>query len=382
MRALCWVAADELAVRQVPDPELRNERDVIVRVRRSATCGGDLPLLAGPDPLLRTGDVLGAEFLGEVVEVGNAVRRHRVGDRVVVGASVACGGCWYCRQGLHSCCDNGSADPASTDPGWGRLDAGCFGRPRAAGGFAGGHAEYVRVPYADVGAFQVPDAVDDDRALFAADAAPAGWLAAELGAVRPGDVVAIWGAGAVGQLAAQAAVLRGAARVLVVDRYEERLRMAERHAGAEPLDYRRTDIAAELRDRSGGRGPDVCVLAVGTPPARSAIDRFGGRTAERPDALREAVHACRKSGVVVVLGGADEFVDAFPLGAVTDRRLTLRGARRPDLRDVPMLLDRMARDELRTEHLATHRLPLEHGPQGYALFRDRADGCVRAVFTP
>ncbi|MEU7609747.1 alcohol dehydrogenase catalytic domain-containing protein [Micromonospora sp. NPDC049204] len=377
MRALCWVATDEVAVREVPDPELRNERDVIVRVRRSATSGGDLPLLAGRNPLLRAGDVLGAEFLGEVVEVGPGVRRHRTGDRVVVGASVACGGCWYCRHGLHSCCDNAHADPASADPGWGHSDAGSFGRPRAAGGFAGGHAEYVRVPYADVGAFRVPDAVDDDRAVFAADAAPTGWLAAELGAVRPGDVVAIWGAGAVGQLTARAAVLRGAARVLVVDRYEERLRMAERHVGAEPLDYRRTDVAAELRERSGGRGPDVCVVAVGAPPP----ERLGGR-ADRPDATREAVYACRKGGVVVLLGGTDGFVDAFGLGAVTERRLTLRGAGRPDLRDVPMLLDRMARGELRTEHLATHRLPLARGPEGYALFRDRADGCVRAVFTP
>ena len=182
--------------------------------------------------------------------------------------------------------------------------------------------------------------------------------------MRPGDVVAIWGAGAVGQLTARAAVLRGAAQVLVVDRHEERLRMAERHSDAEPLDYRRTDVAAELRDRSGGRGPDVCVVAVGTPPARSRADRFGGQHADRPDALREAVHACRKSGVVVVLGGTAGFVDAFPLGAVTERRLTLRGAGRPDLRDVPMLLDRMARDELRTEHLATHRLPLAQGPAG------------------
>ncbi|MFD6679113.1 alcohol dehydrogenase catalytic domain-containing protein [Micromonospora parva] len=382
MRALCWVAAGELGVREVPDPELRNERDVIVRVRRSATSGGDLPLLSGRHPLLRAGDVLGAEFLGEVVEVGPGVRRHGVGDRVVVGASVACGGCWYCRQGRHSCCDNAHADPAGADPDWTRSDAGCFGRPRLAGGFAGGHAEYVRVPYADVSAFRVPDGVDDDRAVFGADAAPSGWLAAELGAVGPGDVVAIWGAGAVGQLTAWAAVRRGATRVLIVDRHEERLQMAERHCDAEPLDYRRDDIAAELRDRSGGRGPDVCVVAVGAPPTRSMADRFGGRHVDRPDALREAVHACRKSGVVVVLGGTAGFVDAFPLGALTERRLTLHGAGRPDLRDVPMLLDRMARDELRTEHLATHRLPLARGPEGYALFRDRADGCVRAVFTP
>ncbi|WP_433535125.1 alcohol dehydrogenase catalytic domain-containing protein [Micromonospora sp. CA-249363] len=380
MRALCWVAADELAVREVPDPEVRNDRDVIVRVRRSATCGGDLPLLAGRDPLLSTGDVLGAEFLGEVVEAGPAIRGHRIGDRVVVGAGVACGGCWYCRQGRHSCCDNAGVDVASADPGWDRPDAGCFGRPRAAGGFAGGHAEYVRVPYADVGAFRVPDAVDDDRALFAADAAPTAWLAAELGEVRPGDVVAVWGSGAVGQLTAHAAVLRGAARVLVVDRHEERLRMAERHAGAEPLDYRRTDVTAELRERSGGRGPDVCVVAVGPPPPRSVVDRLAG--GDRPDPVREAVHACRKDGVVVVLGGNDGCGDAFVLGTITDKRLTVRGARRPDLRDVPMLLHRMARDELRTEHLATHRLPLADAPSGYALFAERADGCVRAVFTP
>jgi threonine dehydrogenase-like Zn-dependent dehydrogenase len=380
VRALCWAGADQLAVRQVPDPELRNARDMIVRVRRSATCGADLLLLAGRIPHLTVGDVLGHEFLGEVVEVGPEVRRHRVADRVVVCSTVACGACWFCRQGLFGSCDNGTAGPVHSEP-WGEPTGGCYGHPARLGGFAGSHAEYVRVPYADVGAFTVPDSVSDDRGVFAADAAPTGWLGAELGEVRPGDVVAVWGAGAVGQLTAGAALARGAHRVVVVDDDEQRLRMVERHVGAEPLNYRHMDVPAELRERSGGRGPDVCVEAVGMaaePPG--LLGRLGG--AERPLALREAVHACRKGGTVVVLGTWPGFVDAFPLGALLDKGLTVRSARQHGQRWIPTLLDRMARDELRTEHLATHRLPLERGADGYALFRARADGCVRAVFAP
>ncbi|GAA2216853.1 alcohol dehydrogenase catalytic domain-containing protein [Micromonospora olivasterospora] len=387
MRALCWLGEDGLAVRQVPDPELRNETDAIVRVRRSATCGADLPLLGGRVPELSVGDVLGHDFLGEVVEVGPRVRRHRVGDRVVVCSGVACGQCWYCREGLYACCDNGSTDPAAGEAAWGQPVAGCFGRPRAGGGFAGGHAEYVRVPYADVGAFAVPDPVDDDRAVFASDAVPAGWLGAELGEVRPGDVVAVWGAGAVGQMAAQAALLRGADRVVVIDRYPDRLRLAERHVGAETLDYRAADVPAELRERSGGRGPDVCVEAVGMAwdhGPRSLVDRFtrSAVAPDRPIAVREAVHACRKGGRVVVLGTFTGFVDTFPLGAVMHKGLSLRSARQHGQRWIPMLLDRIARGEIATGHLATHRLPLEQAPLGYDLFRDRADGCLRAVFTP
>ncbi|PSK55060.1 putative zinc-binding alcohol dehydrogenase [Micromonospora sp. MH33] len=383
MRALCWEGADTLAVRQVPDPELRNVQDMIVRVRRSVTCGADLPLLAGRVPHLAAGDVLGHEFLGEVVEVGPEVRRHRVADRVVVCAGIACGACWFCRQGLFACCDNGTTGAAGAEPEWGQPTAGCYGRPALLGGFAGSHAEFVRVPYADVGAFTVPEGVSDDRAVFASDAAPTGWMGAELGEVAPGDVVAVWGAGAVGQLTAAAARLRGADRVIVVDDHDERLRMVERHVGAEPLNYRYLDVPAELRERSGGRGPDVCVEAVG--PAAGSPGLFAGRPGRRADgplALREAVHSCRKGGTVVLLGTGTGFVDTFPLGAVLDKGLTVRGGRQHGQRWIPMLLERMARDELRTEHLATHRLPLERGADGYALFRDRADGCVRAVFTP
>ncbi|BCL13230.1 alcohol dehydrogenase catalytic domain-containing protein [Micromonospora sagamiensis] len=379
MRALCW-QGDRLAVAEVPDPELRNGHDAIVRVRRSAACGTDLHLIDGGG--LAPGDVLGHEFLGEVVEVGPRVRRHRVGDRVVVASVVACGRCRYCRQGRHSCCDNGSVDPVAGELAWGQAPAGCYGHPSADGGFPGSHAEYVRVPYADVGAFTVPDGVPDERAVFASDAAPAGWTGVDVGGVRPGDVVAVWGAGAVGQLVARAAVLRGAARVVVIDRYDERLRMVERHTGAETVHYHRADVTAELRERSGGRGPDVCVEAAGAVDGSRSLAERLRRAPRTPLALREAVHACRKGGTVVVLGDVTGFVDTFPVGAVVQKELTVRGARPHGPRHIPELLDRMARDELRTEHLATHRFPLAEGAAGYALFRERADGCVRVVFTP
>ncbi|SCL16950.1 Threonine dehydrogenase [Micromonospora nigra] len=383
MRALCWAGDGHLAVRQVPDPELRNDQDAIVRVRCSATSGADLPLLAGGSPTFAVGDVLGHEFVGDVVEVGRRVHRHRVGDRVVVAATVSCGACWYCRRGLPAACDNGSVGPTVDDPAWGESVAGCFGRPPAGGGLPGGHAEYVRVPYADVGAFGVPEPVPDDRALFASAAAPAGWLGAELGGVGPGDVVAVWGAGAVGQLAARAARLLGADRVVVVDRHPDRLRFARWYAEADTLDHANADVLAELRELSGGRGPDVCVEAVGADggPPRSRAERFLG-AGRPPDAVREAVYACRKGGTVVVLGDRTDFADAFPLGVLTRRGVTLHGSRPQAHRHIPMLLGRMARDELRTEHLATHHLPLDRAADGYALFRDRADGCLRAVFSP
>ncbi|MFD0820887.1 zinc-dependent alcohol dehydrogenase [Micromonospora zhanjiangensis] len=389
MKALCWVGADQLAVERIPDPGLRNAQDVIVKVRQSVTCGSDLHLLGGHVPFMQTGDVLGHEFVGEVVEVGRAVRRHRVGDRVVVCSFIACGQCWFCRHGLFSCCDNGNTSPGITELAWGHAPGGCFGYSAALGGFAGSHAEYVRVPYADQGAFRVPDEVTDDRALFASDAAPTGWMGADLGGVRPGDVVAVWGAGPVGQLAAQAAVLLGADRVIVIDRYDYRLAMVRRHLGADTIDYRSADIGAELRERTGGRGPDVCIEAVGLAAedtgTRFLYDQVRQQLrieADRPVAVREAIHACRKGGTVFVLGMFTGFVDRFPLGALMNKGLTVRGAQQHGQRYIPMLLGRMARDELRTEHLATHRLPLDRASDGYALFRDRADDCVRAVFEP
>ncbi|MFC6022791.1 zinc-dependent alcohol dehydrogenase [Plantactinospora solaniradicis] len=385
MRALCWQGPDEISVERLPDPRIVNAQDAIVRVRQSMTCGSDLHLIGGRFPGMRAGDVLGHEFLGEVVEVGPEVRRHSVGDRVVVCSVIACGRCWYCQQGLFSCCDNSNTDPGTAELAWGAVPAGCFGSSHALGGFAGSHAEYVRVPYADHGAFRVPDEVTDERAVFASDSAPAGWMGADLGGVRPGDVVAIWGCGAVGQLAAWAAVTLGADRVICVDRIDDRLALVERHTGAETLNYERVDVGAELRERTGGRGPDVCIEAVGIgaeDPAAGPLHRPARPGADQPITVREAVYAVRKGGSVVVLGAFAGFVDAFPLGAVLNKGLAVRGARQHGQRYVPTLLDRMRRAQLRPEYLATHRLSLDDAARGYTLFRDRTDGCVRVVLTP
>ncbi len=389
MRALQWQGINKLAVGDVPDPQLRDPGDVIVKVNRTVTCGSDLHLLGGYIPFMQKGDVLGHEFVGEVVEVGPDVRRHRPGDRVVVSSFIACGKCWFCSQQLFSLCDNGNTNPAITETLWGHAPGGCFGYSHAMGGNAGSHAQYVRVPFADVGAFTVPDEVTDERALFASDSASTGWMGADMGGVRPGDVVAVWGAGAVGQMAARAAMLLGADRVIVIDRYENRLHQVEKHVGAETLNYESADVGHELRERSGGRGPDVCIEAVGMEAHSNgpqfAYDQLKQQLrlqTDRPVAVREAVHACRKGGSVFVLGVFAGVVDKFPLGAMMNKGLTVRGAQMHGQRYIPMLLDRMASGELVTEYLATHVMPLEEGPHGYQIFKDKQDNCVRSVLLP
>ena len=309
MKALCWQGVNKLTVEQVPDPQIRNSGDAIVKVHRTVTCGSDLHLLGGYIPFMRTGDVLGHEFVGEVMEVGPGVRRTAVGDRVVVSSFVSCGKCWYCRNELYSLCDNGNTNPAITETLWGAAPGGCYGYSHAMGGFAGSHAEYIRVPFADVGAFPVPDGVSDERALFASDSAATGWMGADLGGVKAGDVVAVWGAGAVGQMAARAAALLGAERVICIDRYDNRLAMVQTHAGAETINYEHTDVGSELLERSGGRGPDVCIEAVGmeahTSGPQHAYDMVKQRLrleTDRPAAVREAIYHCRKGGSVFVLG--------------------------------------------------------------------------------
>jgi threonine dehydrogenase-like Zn-dependent dehydrogenase len=387
VKALVWKGVNEVAVEEVPDPQILNAQDVILRPTLSATCGSDLHLLGGYIPFMQTGDVLGHEFMGEVVEVGSEVGKHRVGDRVVVSSFVSCGRCWYCQQGLYSCCDNGNTNPAITETLWGQAVGGCYGYSHALGGFMGSHAEYIRIPYADVGAFPIPDGVSDERALWASDAAPTGWTGADMGNVQPGDVVAVWGAGGVGQMAARAAMLLGAEQVVVIDRFDYRLEATRQHVGAETLNYEKTDIGAELLERTGGRGPDVCIEAVGMEAHSSGpqylYDQLKQQLrleSDRPIALREAIYQCRKGGTVFCLGVFGGLVDKFPMGAVMNKGLTLRGAQQHGQRYVPMLLERMERGELVTEHLATHVMPLEQGPEGYRMFKEKEDGNIRSVF--
>jgi len=389
VRALCWTGVNEVSVQTVPDPQLIDPEDIIVKVNRSVTCGSDLHLLAGYIPFMEKGDVLGHEFVGEVVEVGPQVRGHRPGDRVVVSSFISCGRCWYCRQGLFSCCDNGNTNPAITETLWGFAPGGCFGYSHAMGGNAGSHAEYIRVPFADVGAFRIPDGVSDERALFASDSVATGWTGAELSGVGPGDVGAGWGAGAVGQMAARAAVLLGADRVVVIDRFDYRLEAAARTVGCETLNYEQADVPGELLERSGGRGPDVCIEAVGMEAHSSRPDGVYDKAkqqlrlqTDRPTAVREAIQNCRKGGSVFVLGVFAGVVDKFPLGALMNKALTVRGAQMHGQRYIPMILERMERGEIVTEYLATHTMSLEDGPRGYELFKNKQDGCIRSVLVP
>jgi threonine dehydrogenase-like Zn-dependent dehydrogenase len=390
VKALCWEGVNDLAVERVPDPQILNDQDVIVKVLLTTTCGSDLHLINGFVPTMEAGDVMGHEFMGEIVEVGPGVRRRRVGERVVVTSFIGCGRCWYCTHDLWSLCDN-------TNPNWdlermtlGFETGGVFAYSHALGGFKGSHSEYVRVPFADYGTFPVPDGVGDLDALYASDAVPTGWMGAHLGGVKPGDVVAVWGAGGVGQMAARAAQLLGADQVIVIDRLPERLAMAERYMDTETIDYSRTDVQEELRERTGGRGPDVCVEAVGmeattAPDGQYAVEKIKQRLRprqQRPTAVREAIYACRKGGSVFVLGVFGGMVDDFPLGAMMNKGLTVAGAQQHGQRYVPMLLKRMASGELSARHLATHEMPLDEAPRGYDMFKHKKDGCVRVAFHP
>lgn len=389
MKAVTWRGVNDVGVEDVPEPRILNSHDAIVRVTASTTCGSDLHLIGGYVPGMRAGDVLGHEFAGEIVEVGDGVRRRSVGERVVVTSFIACGECWYCRHAQYSLCDNSNPHPGLGEALWGASTGGCFGYSQITGGYAGSHAEYVRVPFVDHGAFAIPDGVDDETAVFASDAVPTGWMGADLGGVSSGDVVAVWGAGAVGQMAARASLLLGAERVIVIDRLPERLRQAREIVGAETIDYSSTEVLAELRERTGGRGPDVAIEAVGMEAHSRRPDFLYDQVkvqlrlqTDRPTAVREAILAARKGGSVVVLGVFGGFVDKFPLGAVVNKALRISSAQVMGQRYVPMLLERIARGEISTRHLVTHRFGLDGGPRAYDLFKNKEDGCVRAVFAP
>ena len=389
MKALCWEGVNDLKVQQVPDPRILNDQDLILKVGLSTSCGSDLHLITGHIPFMQAGDVIGHEFMGEVVEVGPGVTKHRPGDRVVVCSFIGCGSCWYCKHDLWSLCDNTNTNPGITQALWGADPGGIFGYSHAMGGFKGSHAEYVRVPFADHTAIAIPGGVDDLSALFVSDSVPTGWMGADLGGVAPGDVVAVWGCGAVGQMAARAAQLLGAERVVVIDRFDYRLEQAERVFGVETLNYARTDVGAALREMTGGRGPDVCIEAVGCEAhsygPQHVYDQVKSKLkleTDRPIAVRDAIHACRKGGTVFVLGVFSGFVDKFPLGAVINKGLTLRGAQQHGQRYIPMLLDRIAAGEITTTHLATHVMPLEEAPRGYEIFKTKEDDCTRSVFRP
>ncbi|HEV7900071.1 MAG TPA: zinc-dependent alcohol dehydrogenase [Planosporangium sp.] len=389
MKALCWEGVNKVAVRTVPDARIENARDAIVKVTASSVCGSDLHLIDGYVPAMREGDILGHEFVGEVVEIGPDVRTLAVGERVVVGSTIGCGGCWYCETDQWSLCDNTNPNAVLSEQVWGQSPAGIFGSSHLTGGFAGSHAEYVRVPFADYGAYRVPLDLPDDAAVYASDAAPTGWMAAEMCDIHDGDVVAVWGAGGVGQMAARSALVLGAERVIVIDRFPDRLAAARDNVGADTLDYATTDVREALREITAGRGPDACIEAVGMEADSSgllgAYDRAKDlmrMRSDRPAAVREAILACRKGGTVSMVGVFAGAVDNFPLGALMHKGLTLRSGQQHSQKYLPIVLDRMARGDIWTGYLTTHRMPLDEGPRGYELFKHKADGCLRVVFHP
>ena len=391
MRANCYIAPNRVAIEDVPDPQILNPRDAIVRVTSSAICGSDLHLVDGYLPAMRKGDVLGHEFMGEIVELGPGVRDgFRVGDRVVVGFPIACGDCASCQRGLYSLCENSNPNAGIAELAMGHSPAAIYGYSHLLGGYAGGQAEYVRVPFADVGALKVDDGLADEQVLFLSDVLPTGYMAAELCDITRGDTVAIWGAGPVGQFAAVSAFLLGAERVIVIDRYPYRLRMAREKAGAEIINYEETDVLDALRETTAGRGPDACIDAVGmeshhASAALQAYDRAKQATrleTDRPHALREAILSCRNGGTISVVGSYGGFVDKFPMGSFMNRSLTMRSGQAHVQRYMRPLLNRIRKGEIDPSFIITHTMGLDDAADGYDIFKNKQDECVKVVLKP
>ncbi|MDC3959171.1 zinc-dependent alcohol dehydrogenase [Polyangium jinanense] len=389
MQALCYQGVNRVGIETVPDPEILGPHDAILRVTMSSVCGSDLHLLDGYVPTMRQGDIIGHEFIGEVVEVATDVKKLRPGMRVVVGSIIGCGHCFFCQSEQYSLCDNTNPNPEITDKLFGYPTAGIYGYSHAFGGFAGSHATYVRVPFADTNAFEVPDGLPDERALFASDALPTGYMGADLCNIQRGDVVAVWGCGGVGQMAILSAYLLGAERVIAIDRFPERLAMARDRAGAEILDYEQVDVREALREMTGGRGPDACIDCVGMEAHGTGIDYAYDRVkqavrleTDRPTVLRQAILACRKGGTVSIMGVYGGFVDKFPMGAAMNKGLTLKMGQQHGQRYIPRLLEHIRKGELDPSYLITHRARLADGQEAYDTFKEKRDGCMRVVFTP
>jgi threonine dehydrogenase-like Zn-dependent dehydrogenase len=388
MKAICWMGPQEVAARTVPDPQLLKPRDAIIRVKATTVSGADLHLFDGDLPLMERGDVLGHEFMGEVVELGSAVRTLAVGDRVVVPSIIACGACFFCKSQQWALCDNSNPHPKPAEELWGQAPCGMFGSSHLVGGYAGSFAELVRVPFADVGPRKVPAAVTDEEALYCSDSFPTGYMAAELCQVQQGDIVAVWGCGAVGQFAMKSAALRGA-RAIGIDRVPERLQLAKLFAGAETLDYTRVNVPEALRELTGGRGPDACIDAVGLDAQEPIVEGAGPyerarqavrAPADRVPVVRDAVLSCRKGGTVAIVGTYAGLANQLPLGAAMNKGLILRAGLVHTHRYLDRVLELVAAGEVHPEVMVTHRMKLDDGQRAFDLFKHRRDGCVRVVF--
>lgn len=392
MRANCWYGKRDVRVEHVPDPKILNKRDAIVKITSTAICGSDLHLYNGYIPTMVRGDIMGHEFMGEIVEVGPEVKNRKVGDRVVVAFPIACGQCWSCKNELYSLCENSNPNAWMAEKMFGHSPAGIFGYSHLTGGYAGGQAEYARVPFADVGTLPVPGGLSDEQVLFLSDIFPTGYMAADLCNIKRGDTIAVWGCGPVGQFAIRSAFLLGAERVIAIDRFPERLRMAKT-GGAELIDYTNNSTYDILMEKTGGRGPDACIDAVGLeahgahglPGLAYAYDRAKQAVmaeTDRPVALREAILACRNGGTVSVIGVYGGLIDKFPIGSFMNRGLTMRTGQAHVQHYWKNLLDRIQKGEIDPSFVITHRLNLNDAPKGFDMFMKKQDQCIKVVLRP
>ena len=388
MKALVFHGKHDVRVEQVPDPVLLNPRDAIVKITKTAICGSDLHLYNGVIPLVKPGDVLGHEFMGEIVELGSGVTNLRLGDRVVVPFTIACGSCFFCQKQMTSLCDNSNPTATTAISLYGASGSGLFGYSHILGGYPGGQAEYVRVPFADVGPFKVPDGISDEQALFLSDIFPTGYQAAENCNIEDGDTIAIWGAGPVGLFAIKSALMLGAGRVIAIDDVPDRLQMA-RSIGAETLDFSSENPLEELMDRTGGRGPDACIDAVGleahgvSPGAIYDKVKFKlGMVTDRVNVLRQAIQTCRKGGTVSIPGVYGGFLDKLNIGAAFGKGLTFKMGQTHVHKYMPLLMDKIVKGEVDTTFLITHRGSLDIAAEAYGQFASREGNCIKVVMDP
>ncbi len=388
MKANCWYGKQDVRVEEVPDPKILNRRDAVVKISSTAICGSDLHLYNGYVPTMEKGDILGHEFMGELVEVGSDVKNRSVGDRVVVAFPISCGNCFFCQREMFSLCDNSNPNAWIAQKLFGHSPAGLYGYTHMLGGFAGGQAEYARVPFADVGTLKIPDGLPDEKVLFISDIFPTGYMAAENCNIQPGDTVALWGCGPVGQFAIRSAFLLGAERVIAIDRFPDRLAMAA-EGGAEPINYEETDVYDYLMEQTGGMGPDSCIDAVGmeahVPGIIGAYDRAKQAMmleTDRPHVFRQALIACRKGGTVSVPGVYGGFDDKIPLGALMNKALTIKTGQTHVQHYMEPLLQLVENGDIDPSFVITHRMSLADAPSGYETFLKKEDACIKIVLKP
>lgn len=391
MKALCWHGTGDVRIDTVPDPKVIESRDAIVKITATAICGSDLHLYGGLMPTMQSGDVLGHEFMGEVMEVGSAAAsKLKQGDRVVVPFTISCGSCFFCQKGLFSLCDTSNPNAEMARKAMGHSPAGLFGFSHMLGGFAGGQAEYVRVPFADVGPIKIPSGLRDEQVLFLSDIFPTGYMGAENCGMERGDTIAVWGCGPVGQFAIQSAWMLGAGRVIAIDRVPERLRMAEKDGKAETINFENEGVYDRLMDMTKERGPDRCIDAVGTEAyAGGSFDAVLDKAkvavylgTDRPHVLREAIMCCRKGGTISIPGVYVGTVDKIPFGAAMNKGLTLKMGQTHMHKYMRPLLERIEKGDIDPSFVITHRLKLTDAPGAYQTFRDKRDGCIKVVMTP